>query len=154
MLTDATSTMQRVTRSAIIDAPIDRVWAILRDFNSHTAWHPVVAESGIEGDEPSDRVGCVRNFTLRDGARIREQLIALSDRDHRMTYCILDADVPLERYVATVQLKPVTDGNRCFAEWSAEFDCEPARERELSQTIGQGVFQAGFDALKLRFGRR
>jgi hypothetical protein len=37
---------------AIIDAPIDRVWAILRDFNSHTAWHPVVAESGIEGDEP------------------------------------------------------------------------------------------------------
>ena len=48
----------------------------------------------------------------------------------------------------------MTDGNRCFAEWSAEFDCEPARERELSQTIGQGVFQAGFDALKLRFGRR
>ncbi|MBL8535758.1 MAG: SRPBCC family protein, partial [Betaproteobacteria bacterium] len=104
--------MQRVQRSAIIDAPIGRVWEILRDFNSHTEWHPIVASSSIEGGEPSDRVGCVRSFVLRDGAHVREQLIALSDREHRFTYCILDADVPLERYVATVQLKPVTDGNR------------------------------------------
>src|SRR5690242_20667039 len=102
--------MQRVTRSAVIDAPIGRVWEILRDFNSHTAWHPVVAESQIEGNEPSDRVGCVRNFTLRDGAHVREQLLALSDQERRFTYCILDADIPLDRYVATVQLKPVTDG--------------------------------------------
>ena len=40
----------------------------------------------------------------------------------------------------------------CFAEWSAEFECAPGREAELTQTIGQGVFQAGFDALKLMFG--
>ena len=106
--------MIRVTRSAVIDAPIERVWAVLRDFNSHTAWHPVVAESEIEGGEPSDQVGCVRRFTLRDGNRIREQLLALSDRDHLSTYCILDASVPLRRYVATLQLKRVTDGERTF----------------------------------------
>ena len=145
--------MQRVTRSAIIDAPIDRVWAILRDFNSHTAWHPVVAESGIEGDEPSDRVGCVRNFTLRDGARIREQLIALSDRDHRMTYCILDADVPLERYVATVQLKPVTDGNRTFWHWQSTFRTPRGRERELSEMVGVGVYEGGFAGLRQYLAR-
>ena len=80
--------MIRVTRSAVIDAPIERVWAVLRDFNSHTAWHPVVAESEIEGGEPSDQIGCVRRFTLRDGNRIREQLLALSDRDHVSTYCL------------------------------------------------------------------
>ena len=51
---------------------------------------------------------------------------------------------------ATLKLTPVTDGGRCFAEWSAEFDCEPGREGELTQSIGQGVFQAGFDALKRR----
>ena len=88
--------MIRVTRSTVINAPIDRVWSVLRDFNSHTAWHPVVAESIIEGDEPSDRVGCVRRFRLQDGARVREQLLSLSDRDRRMTYCILNADIPLE----------------------------------------------------------
>jgi hypothetical protein len=35
--------MIRVTRSAITDAAIQRVWAVLRDLNSDTAWHPVVA---------------------------------------------------------------------------------------------------------------
>ena len=86
--------MIRVTRSTVINAPIDRVWSVPRDFNSHTAWHPVVAESIIEDDEPSDRVGCVRRFRLQDGARVREQLLSLSDRDHRMTYCILNAHIP------------------------------------------------------------
>ena len=59
----------------------------------------------------------------------------------------------VENYVATLKLTPVTDGARCFAEWSAEFDCAEARERELIETIGQGVFQGGFDALKRHFGR-
>src|SRR6266851_2545829 len=117
--------MIRVTRSAVIDAPIERVWAVLRDFNSHTAWHPVVAESEIEGGEPSDQIGCVRRFTLRDGGRIREQLLALSDRDHVSTYCILDASVPLRRYVATLQLKRVTDGERTFWHWQSTFDAPP-----------------------------
>jgi hypothetical protein len=54
----------------------------------------------------------------------------------------------VENYVATLKLTPVTDGNRTFAEWWAEFDCEPAKERELARDIGQGVFQAAFDSLQ------
>jgi NADPH2:quinone reductase len=140
--------MIRVTRSAVIDAPIERVWAVLRDFNSHTAWHPVVAESEIEGGERSDQVGCVRRFTLRDGNRIREQLLALSDRDHVSTYCILDATVPLRRYVATVQLKRVTDGNRTFWHWQSTFDAPRGRERELADMVGTGVYEGGFEGLR------
>ena len=128
----------RVTRSAVIDAPIERVWAILRDFNSHTAWHPVVAESAIENGEPSDQVGCVRNFTLKDGNHIREQLLALSDDDHVSTYCILDATLPMRRYVATVQLKRVTDGNRTFWHWQSTFDVPRGREREFAELGRQG----------------
>jgi len=140
--------MQRVTRSAIIDAPIERVWEILRDFNSHDRWHPAVTESHIENGEASDQVGCVRNFRLRDGAHIREQLIALSDSDHVSTYCILDATVPLQRYVATLQLKPVTDGNRTFWHWQSTFDTPPGREAELADMVGRGVYEAGFEALR------
>jgi NADPH2:quinone reductase len=140
--------MIRVTRSAVIDAPIERVWAVLRDFNSHTAWHPVVAESQIEGGEPSDQIGCVRRFTLRDGHRIREQLLALSDRDHVSTYCILDASVPLRRYVATLQLKRVTDGERTFWHWQSTFDAPPGRERELADMVGAEVYEGGFEGLR------
>ena len=32
--------MAKVERSTVIDAPIDRVWSVLRDFNGHDRWHP------------------------------------------------------------------------------------------------------------------
>jgi NADPH2:quinone reductase len=138
----------KVTRSAVIDAPVERVWAVLRDFNSHNAWHPIVAESAIENGEPSDQVGCVRTFTLKDGNHVREQLLALSDEDHVSTYCILDATLPMQRYVATVRLKRVTDGNRTFWHWESTFDAPRGREREFAELVGRGVYEAGFEGLR------
>ena len=140
--------MIRVRRSAVIDAPIERVWAVLRDFNSHGAWHPAVGESRIERNEPADQVGCVRNFHLKDGNHIREQLLALSDREHVSTYCILDATLPMRNYVATVQLKRVTDGDRTFWHWESTFDVPKGREREFEQLVGQGVYEGGFAGLR------
>ena len=145
--------MIRVTRSAVIDAPIERVWEVLRDFNSHDQWHPAVAQSEIEGGETSDQVGCVRNFTLKDGNHIREQLLALSDRDHISTYCILDATLPLQRYVATVQLKRVTDGERTFWHWQSTFDTPRGREREFADLVGNGVYEGGFEGLRAHLRR-
>lgn len=145
--------MIRVTRSAIIDAPIERVWTVLRDFNSHTAWHPIVAQSTIEDGEPSDRVGCVRNFTLKDGNHIREQLLALSDAEHVSTYCILDATLPMRRYVATVRLKRVTDGDRTFWHWESTFDVPRGRESEFAALVGKGVYEAGFEGLRAHLRR-
>lgn len=146
--------MIRVVRSAIIDAPIERVWAILRDFNSHDAWHPVVAESAIENGEPSDRIGCVRNFTLKDGNHIREQLLALSDSEYISTYCILDATLPMRRYVATVQLKRVTDDDRTFWHWQSTFDAPRGREQEFADLVGKGVYEGGFEGLRAFLRRR
>ncbi len=140
--------LQRVVRSTIIDAPIERVWAVLRDFNSHVEWHDVVSESRIEGNERSDQVGCVRSFTLKDGNRIREQLLTLSDTEHKSTYCIVEATVPLQRYVSTLTLKPVTDGNCTFWHWESTFTTPPGMERELHDMVAQGVYEAGFANLR------
>ncbi|MBL8325026.1 MAG: SRPBCC family protein [Rubrivivax sp.] len=140
--------LQRVVRSTIIDAPIERVWAVIRDFNSHDQWHAVVDQSRIERSEKSDQVGCVRNFTLKDGHHIREQLLTLDDRQHKSTYCIVEATVPLQRYVATVTLKPVTDGNRTFWHWESTFATPPGMERELTDMVAQGVYEAGFENLR------
>jgi hypothetical protein len=141
--------------SSVIDAAADAVWQHVRDFNGLPKWHPSIADSRIEQGEPADRLGCIRNFHTRDGGQIRERLLTLSDYEYECTYSILESPMGVENYVATLKLTPVTDGNRTFIEWSAEFDCDAARERELMQTIGQGVFQAGFDALKRHFaGRR
>ena len=140
--------MAKVYTSSVIDAPVERVWAAIRDFNGLPAWHPIVAASRIEDDRPPDQVGCVRNFRLRDGGTIREQLLALSDADHACTYSILESPLGVRNYVATLSLQRVTDGDRTFAVWVAEFDAPPEDEARLVASIGNDVFQAGFDALK------
>ena len=140
--------MQRVTRSTIIDAPIERVWAVLRDFNSHENWHDIVATSRIGAGERSDQVGCVRSFRLHDGHQIREQLLSLDDREHKCTYCIIEASVPLLRYAASLTLKPVTDGNKTFWHWQSTFATPPGRERELCDLVARGVYEAGFSSLR------
>ena len=47
--------LQRVVRSTVIDAPIERVWAVLRDFNSHDHWHGVVARAGSKPTSAATR---------------------------------------------------------------------------------------------------
>ncbi len=140
--------MARVYVSAIIPAPAAKVWAVVRDFNGLPRWVPAVAESRIEQGLPADRIGCVRAFMLRDGARIRERLLALSDYDYSVTYSILESPMEVTDYVATLRLFPVTESGECFAEWQADFECAPERAAALAQQIGQGVFRAGLDRLK------
>ena len=126
---------------------------MVRDFNGLPDWTPFVAESRIEQDQRADQVGCIRNFRLRDGGVIRERLLSLSDYDLSRSYAILESPMPVENYIASLSLTPITDGNRTFAEWQAEFDCPPEREAALIQQIGSNVFQAGLNALKQRFRR-
>ena len=144
--------MVKVYTSSVISAPPDRVWAVIRDFNGLPKWFPGISKSRIEGNEPSDKVGCVRDFVLSDGGRIREKLLAFSDVGFSFTYSILESPMGVTGYVATLKLTPVTDGHRTFAEWSAEFDCDPERREQMAKFIGQDVFQGGFDALKRTFG--
>lgn len=143
--------MIRVYVSSVIEAPADVVWDVVRDFNGLPQWTPFVAESRIEANRPADQIGCIRHFRLRDGGAIREQLLMLSDYDYQCSYAILDSPMGVSNYVATLKLTPVTDGDRTFAEWWAEFEASPGREQALASGIGQGVFQAAFDSLKRRF---
>jgi NADPH:quinone reductase-like Zn-dependent oxidoreductase/uncharacterized protein YndB with AHSA1/START domain len=141
----------RVRRSAVVDAPVEAVWALLRDFNAHDRWHPAVAASRMEGRQPADRVGGVRAFRLRDGGALRERLIALDDRARRLTYTILDAPMPLDGYVATLSATPVTDGDRTFLEWESRFDPPEADAARLTRLVAEDIYEAGLAALQRHF---
>jgi NADPH:quinone reductase-like Zn-dependent oxidoreductase len=138
----------KVVRSTIIDAPIEQVWAVLRDFNGHDRWHPIVAESHVESDRAPDEIGAVRNFRLRNGAQLRERLLELNDRDHTFTYCILDSPIPLIGYVAKVTLKRVTDGDRTFWDWRSQFLTPPGHEVQLARMVGEEVYDSGIAAVR------
>lgn len=144
--------MVKVLRSTILNAPVDAVWDVVRDFNGHDQWHPVVTTSVIERANPSDMVGCVRRFRLEDGSELREQLLMLSDIEQSFSYCLLDTPIPLLNYVAHCRLFPVTDGDLTFWEWESRFDTPLGREEELATMVGDTIYSAGFDAVRAHMG--
>ena len=145
--------MVKVYRSTVLNAPADRVWRDLRDFNGLADWHPLIVSSRIEKGHPADKVGCVRILQFRDGAQVREKLLSLSDYDYTCISTILDSPMDLSDHIATLRLFPVTEGNRCFIEWSVEFDCPPEKVAELTESVSGGMFLTGLDALKKRYGQ-
>src|SRR5271155_2024602 len=138
--------MVEVRRSTIVAAPLEDVWALLRDFNGHERWHPAVASSAIEDEAEGDRIGAVRNFRLTDGGRIREQLLALSDVEASFSYCILEAPAFLRNYVANVRLRRVTEDDTCLWEWRASFDPPTTEKDRLRRFVAEDIIEAGFRA--------
>ena len=140
--------MPHVVKSTILDAPTQRVWEALCDFNGHDRWHPAVATSQIERAQASDKIGCVRRFTLKDGSELREKLLALSDAEQTFSYCLLDTPIPMFNYVAHVRLLPVTDGDRAFCRWESRFTARPADAERITRMVAQDIYQGGFDAIR------
>jgi len=132
--------------SHVIDAPIETVWGIMRDYNDMPSYHPGIKRSVIENDLPSDQVGCVRRLTLGEGY-VREVLLCLDDRNYAFTYEIIEGTLPVRNYVAGVPVHRVTDGNRTYAEWWADFDVAGADRDAVIAQIGNNVFAAGFRAV-------
>ena len=147
-----TGAMVKVVKSTILDAPVDQVWEILRDFNGHDRWHPAVDESQIERGQASDKIGCVRRFRLTDGSELRERLLTLSDLELIFSYCLLETPVPLFNYVAHVRLAAVTDGDRTFWQWESRFDTRQGEEEAMAGLVGEQIYQAGFDAIHDHMG--
>ena len=137
----------------MIDAPAGAVWPVVRDFNALPRWTPFVADSRIEQNQPSDKIGCVRNFILKDGGKIRERLLGLSDYDMACTYEILESPMGVENYVADAEADAGDRRRPQLRRMEAEFDAPPDREDELIHQIGAGVFKAGLAGLKGRFWR-
>lgn len=139
--------MPKVYVSSIINASLETVWEVLRDFNALPQWHPLVGVSKIEDNLPADAIGCVRNFQLADGgATIREQLLALSDVEHFCTYSILESPLPVSNYVATVRLRQITSTNQTFGEWQSTFTTPPGEE-ESAAAVVQRIYEDGFASI-------
>jgi len=138
--------MVAVTISSVIDAPVEQVWARIRDFNGLPGWHPRMVESHIEDGKGAETIGCVRNFQLASGARLREKLLDFSDQNFLVSYSILETPQPITNHKATLQLRRVTDGNRGE---------EPQRDRAVdpapvSPSAGR-CFRLLVGGVKLRF---
>lgn len=144
--------MAKSYASAVIEAPAERVWEVVRDFDGLPRWHPAIASSEIEGGGPADAVGCVRRLTLGDGGTVRERLVVLDDTDRRYTYDIVEGPFPIRSYRSTIRVAPVTATGHAFVEWWAHYDAEAADEPNLDRTFADGVYATGLTGLREHFG--
>lgn len=135
-----------VTRSMIIDAPIDRVWAAVRDFDGVVAWNPGVEGAVLENGAPT-QVGTVRSLDVGGDVPFRETLMAHSDHEYFYTYDILDSPLPVTNYVSTHRFIPITHSNQTLGIWESTFDCAPEVAAEMAKTVGDAIYIGGMTGL-------
>lgn len=136
--------MAHAYASIILKAPVEAVWSLVRDFNALPKWAPAVARSKIEDGLDSDVVGCVRSFHTRDGTHVRERLLALDDANYTFSYNFAKPAFPVENYIATLRLYPVTHTDQTFAEWEATFDEAPGDKGKYARIVSREVFAANW----------
>lgn len=136
--------MAKAYASIILKAPVQTVWAFVRDFNGLPKWAPAIAKSKIEGSLDADVVGCIRSFHTQDGTHIRERLLRLDDARYTFIYNFEKPAFPVNNYIAKLRLYPVTHTNETFAEWSATFDEQPGDEGKYASLISKDVFAANW----------
>jgi len=145
-------TMPKVFVSSLVDAPAEKVWAVIRRFDAVVDWLPFVKSSPIEDGGDPTRVGCVRVLTQTDGEVFREVLVALSDAERSYSYTFVGSPVPVRNHQTTLRVLPITVGNRSYVEWSSRFEIDTEYEAQLVDLMNRN-FLAGLRNLAEKFDR-
>jgi hypothetical protein len=114
----------RVVESAVLNAPLDDVWRLVRtlDFGFSSA----VVKSENENGALSDQVGSVVKLTFKDGTSQRLRRLELSELDHFVSWELLES-IPEVSYLSTVSsisLKSITSTNQTFIQWQSDFSSD------------------------------
>jgi hypothetical protein len=141
--------MAKVQVSAVVPAAVEHVWEYVHDFAGLSKWFPGLTDIHIEPGVANNQAGCIRNLVLENGARIREQLLAISDQDRSWSYKMVESPLPVTNYVATVRLSS-SDGNGTLAEIASQFDVAATQEKEIVNLL-TATYQGAFELLKKHF---
>lgn len=143
----------KVVETTTIKAPVDQVWATVKDFDGLNKWHPAVAKDEIIKGS-NNMPGAVRALSIKDGPVIKERLLTFSDARHTFSYKFIETPFPIKDYVSTLHLKANTDGST-LVRWSSTFkrknpaDNPPDAESDAAGVkLITGIYQSGLANLK------
>lgn len=147
-------TRQKVVEKVEINAPADKVWVALGNFQD-MSWHPAIAKTEGSGGNDKD---AKRVLTLKPGGTIAETLTKYDAAGKSMSYEITAVDVkvlPVSNYSATLSVE--AQGGKTVVEWKSAFyrgflnnDPPPELSDEAAVKAIKGVFRSGLDALKAK----
>lgn len=139
----------RVLISEIVPAPVEEVWAEIREFDEIDGWHPGISNCTTEGDRGATEIGAVRNFEA-GGRTLREKLIAHSDVDRYYRYTIVEGGGAKEDYLSELRAIPVTESDETLVLWAGEFDA-PAADMEDALSGLRAVYTGGIENLREKY---
>jgi hypothetical protein len=137
--------MAKVDMSVSLAAPAEKVWGLIGGFNSLPEWHPAIAKSE-EIQEGSRRL---RRLSLQGGGEIVEALERHDAGGRTYSYTIVSGPLPVADYRSELKVRDEGE-QRCSVDWGSSF--EPKGPEAAAVQAIRGVYQAGFDSLKKRFG--
>jgi mxaD protein len=155
-LADAPKTL-KVVKTVNIQAPVDKVWNTVKDFDSLNKWHPGFAKDEIvKGD--GNKPGAVRKLTVKDGPSFTEELLAFDEGTHSYRYRIIESPLPLRDYVSHISVKPDGKGGSKVT-WSGTFkrkstsETPPEAENDdAAVKLITSVYEGGLANLKKTLG--
>jgi mxaD protein len=143
----------KVVETVTINAPSDKVWAAVKDFDSLDKWHPAITKDEIVTGT-NNKPGAVRALSIKDGPVIKEKLLSYNDAAHSYTYKFVDTPFPIKDYVSTLHVKANKDGTT-LVRWSGTFkrknpaENPPDAESDAAGVkLITGVYQGGLANLK------
>ena len=142
-----------VTETVEIKAPVDKVWAAVRDFDSLNKWHPGFASDELVSGS-NNTVGAVRKLTIKDGPSFTERLLAFDAAHHSYRYQIVESPLPVSDYVSTITVRPGPGGTtkviwRGSCKRKNTSDNPPEAESDAGvEKLLRGVYRGGLDNLK------
>lgn len=145
----------KVTEHIDISAPPAKVWEAVRNFDN-LGWHPAVATTTLDKGS-NNKKGAIRTVTVKDGAKLTEELLAHQDSAHSLKYRIIESPLPVSNYVSTLVVKAAKGGSR--VEWSSTFRrkdelaAEGADDAAATKAV-TGIYTSGLDALKKQLEAR
>ncbi|HWH72721.1 MAG TPA: SRPBCC family protein [Methylibium sp.] len=144
-------TRQKVVEKITIDAPVEAVWAQIKDFDALAKWHPAVEASPAD---QGNAEGSVREIRIKGGGALTETLERYNADTRSYSYRAKDGGaLPVTNYTSTITVSG--EGNTSTVEWRGAFyrgfpnnDPPPEQNDEAAVRAVTGVYQAGLAHLK------
>jgi hypothetical protein len=143
---------QKVDEKIEINAPADKVWAVVGNFLD-MSWHPAVKSTEGKGD---NTVGATRTLTLQSGGQIFETLTKYDAEGKSYHYEISNVDVkvlPVTNYSSSITV--TGEGDKSTLEWKGAFyrgyvnnDPPPELNDDAAVKAVTDVYQGGLAAVK------
>jgi len=120
--------MATIRKEIHIDAPVEVVWAALRDYHALADLAPgFIADCRADGED--------RIVTFANGAEVRETPVTIDDEERRLVWTIVDG--PYTHHNGASQVSEAESGGTLFV-WTADLLPDSAAE-QTSLMMGMGT---------------